>query len=50
MNTNEHTGSKFRMQKKSLGLHLNKVQATLCLAASVAVSVGLIIWGVEAFI
>lgn len=50
MNTNEHTGSKFRMQKKSLGLHLNKVQATLCLAASVAISVGLIVWGVEAFI
>lgn len=50
MNTNEHTGSKFRMQKKSLGLHLNKVQATFCLAASVAISVGLIVWGVEAFI
>lgn len=50
MNTNEHTGTKFRLQKKSLGLHLNKLQATLCLAASVAISVGLIIWGAEAFI
>jgi hypothetical protein len=50
MNTSEHTGTKFRLQKKALGLHLNKLQATLCLAASVAISVGLIAWGVEAFI
>jgi hypothetical protein len=50
MNTSEHTGTKFRLQKKGLGLHLNKLQATLCLAASVAISVGLIVWGVEAFI
>jgi hypothetical protein len=45
-----HTGTKFRLQRKSLGMHLNKLQATLCLAASVAISVGLIFWGVEAFI
>ncbi len=50
MNSSDHTGTKFRLQKKSLGLHLNKFQATLCLAASVAISVGLIVWGVEAFI
>jgi hypothetical protein len=50
MNTNDHTGTKFRLQKKSLGLHMSKLQATLCLAASVAISVGLIVWGVEAFI
>jgi hypothetical protein len=50
MGPKDHTGTKFRLQRKSLGLHLNKVQATLCLAASVAISVGLICWGVEAFI
>jgi hypothetical protein len=50
MNTNDHTGTKFRLQKKSLGLHMNKLQATLCLAASVAISVGLIVWGTKAFI
>lgn len=50
MNPNEHTGTKFRLQKKSLGVHINKVQATLFLAASVAISVGLIVWGAEAFI
>ena len=50
MNTNEHTGTKFRLQKKSLGVHINKLQATLFLAASVAISIGLIVWGVEAFI
>lgn len=50
MNTNDHTGTKYRLQKKSLGVHLNKLQATLFLAASAAISVGLIVWGVEAFI
>jgi hypothetical protein len=50
MNTNNHTGTKFRLQKKGLGLNLNKLQATLCVAASVAISVGLLVWGVEAFI
>ncbi|WP_283442118.1 hypothetical protein [Noviherbaspirillum suwonense] len=50
MNMHEHSGTKFRLQKKSLGLHLNKLQASLCLAASVAISVGLIVWGAEAFI
>lgn len=47
---NEHTGTKFRLQKKSLGIHLNKFQAALCVAASAALSIGLIVWGVEAFI
>lgn len=47
---NQHTGTKFRLQKKSLGMHLNKFQAVLCVAASAAFSIGLIIWGVEAFI
>ena len=46
----DHTGTKFRLQKKSLGMHLNKLQATLCVAASAALSVGLIAWGMEAFI
>jgi len=46
----DHNGTKFRLQRKSLGIHLNKVQAALCLAASVAISVGLIAWGLEAFI
>ena len=50
INTNDHTGTKYRLQKKSLGVHLNKLQATLFLAASAAISVGLIVWGVEAFI
>ena len=50
MNTNDHLGTKFRLQKKSLGVHLNKLQASLCLAASAAISVGLIMWGAEAFI
>jgi hypothetical protein len=50
MNSHDHTGTKFRLQKKALGLNLNKLQAALCLAASVAISVGLIVWGVEAFI
>jgi hypothetical protein len=50
MGPKDHTGTKSRLQRKSLGIHLNKVQATLCLAASVAISVGLILWGVEAFI
>jgi hypothetical protein len=50
MNTNDHPRTKFRLQKKSLGLHLNKLQATLFLAASFAISVGLIVWGAEAFI
>jgi hypothetical protein len=47
---NQHTGTKFRLQKKALGMHLNKVQAALCVAVSAAVSIGLIVWGVEAFI
>jgi hypothetical protein len=47
---NQHTGTKFRLQKKSLGMHLNKFQAVLCVAVSAALSIGLIIWGVEAFI
>lgn len=47
---NQHTGTKFRLQKKSLGMHLNKLQAALCVAASAALSIGLIAWGVEAFI
>lgn len=50
MNTKDHTGTKFRLQKKNLAWNLNKLQAALCLAASVAISVGLIAWGVEAFI
>lgn len=50
MYTNGHTGTKFRLQKKSLGLHINKLQATLCLAVSAVISVGLIVWGAEAFI
>ena len=47
---NQHTGTKFRLQKKSLGMHLSKFQAALCVALSAAFSIGLIIWGVEAFI
>jgi hypothetical protein len=50
MNSHDHTGTKFRLQKKSLGLHMNKLQASICLAVSVAISVGLLVWGVEAFI
>lgn len=50
MNTKDHTGTKFRLQKKSLGVHLNKLQASLCLAASVLISVGLIMVGAKAFI
>ncbi|MET0962104.1 MAG: hypothetical protein ABWY05_04695 [Noviherbaspirillum sp.] len=50
MNSSEHTGTKFRLQQKSLGLHINKFQAALFVVASVAVSMGLIVWGVEAFI
>ena len=29
----QHTGTKFRLQKKSLRMHLNKFQAALCVAA-----------------
>ena len=47
---NQHTGTKYRLQKKALGMHLNKFQAALCVAVSAAVSIGLIVWGVEAFI
>lgn len=47
---NQRTGTKFRLQKKSLGMHLSKFQAALCVAASVAISIGLLICGVEAFI
>ena len=50
MNSSEHTGTKFRLQQKSLGLHVSKFQAALFLMASVAISVGLIVSGVEAFI
>jgi len=50
MTSLDHNGTKFRLQKKSLKMNLNKFQAALCLAASVAISVGLIAWGVEAFI
>lgn len=50
MNSSDHTGTKFRLQQKSLGLHINKLQAALVLVASVAISVGLIVWGAEAFI
>jgi len=46
----QHTGTKFRLQKKSLGMHLNKFQAVLCVAISAALSLGLIVWGVKAFI
>lgn len=46
----DHTGTKFRLQKKSLGMHLSKLQATLCVATSAALSIGLVLWGVEAFI
>ena len=46
----QHTGTKFRLQKKSLRMHLNKFQAALCVAASAALSLGLIVWGAEAFI
>lgn len=50
MNSKDHNGTKFRLQKKALGFYLNKLEATLCLAATVAISIGLIAWGVEAFI
>jgi hypothetical protein len=39
-----------RLVYNEVGLQMNKVQATPCLAASVAISVGLIVWGAEAFI
>lgn len=41
--------SKFRRQRKSLGLQLNKLQALSCLAACMGGSVILLLWGVKTF-
>jgi hypothetical protein len=37
--------TKFRAERKAMGFTMNKLQTVACLAASVAVSIGIIVWG-----
>lgn len=39
-NHHRHTGTKFRLQQKTLGLHLNKLQALSFVLASAVLSIG----------
>jgi hypothetical protein len=40
----------FHAKEKAPRFNFNKLQAVLCMAASAAVSIGLIIWAVKSFI
>lgn len=39
----------FQAEEKAPGFNFNKLQAVLCMAASAAVSMGLIIWAVKSY-
>jgi len=41
--------AKLRAERKSMGFNINKFQAFACVAVSIAVSIGLILWGVKTF-
>ncbi|MDB5841021.1 MAG: hypothetical protein JWQ23_2973 [Herminiimonas sp.] len=50
MHASSHKGTKFRLQRKTLGFNFNKLQAVACLASCAVLSIGLIAWGAKAFI
>lgn len=50
MHRTSHTSSRFRAEQKAMGFNVSKLQAVACLAVSVGVSIGMIVWGVKAFV
>lgn len=49
-NQRSHNGSKFRLQQKTLGIHLNKVQSLLFVVSSAVLSLGVVFLTSKTFI
>lgn len=45
-----HKTTQFQAEHKKFVFNVNKLQTVACMAASAAVSIGLIIWAAKAFI
>lgn len=49
-NHHRHPGTKFRLQQKNLGFHLNKLQAVSFVVASAVLSIGAVFLTSKSFI
>lgn len=50
MHKTAHGRAEFRKEKKTLNLNVDKLQAALCIVASAAISITLLVLGIKPFI